>query len=183
MKKLLLFLFITASIKFLWAHPPEAPLTSNATLNTVTVFRSGAELNHSANASLKSGSNELVIEGLSSYVNINSIQVNCPSAVTILGVEFSNNYLGEEAISPALKLLKDSAETIKNEILKINVWINTSNDLISILNNNKEVKGANANLSVAELDKLVKFYEAKSIEVQNRLISYNHKKIKLQQKK
>lgn len=181
MKKLVLFLIFTASIKFLWAHPPEAPLTSNATLNTVTVFRSGAELNHSANASLKSGSNELVIEGLSSYVNINSIQVNCPSAVTILGVEFSNNYLGEEAISPALELLKDSAETIKNELLKINVWINTSNDLISILNNNKEVKGANANLSVAELDKLVKFYEAKSIEVQNRLISYNHKKIKLQQ--
>ncbi|HAO03975.1 MAG TPA: hypothetical protein DCQ15_04655 [Chitinophagaceae bacterium] len=112
MKKLFLLFTFIVLVDLSFAGPLEGPVTSNAVLNNVTVFRSGAELNHSANASLKTGSNELLIEGLSSYLNVNSIQVNCPSAVTILGVEFSNNYLGEEAMSPVVKKLKDSAESI-----------------------------------------------------------------------
>ncbi|MBK8928654.1 MAG: DUF4139 domain-containing protein [Chitinophagaceae bacterium] len=180
MKKLFLLFTFIVLVDLSFAGPLEGPVTSNAVLNNVTVFRSGAELNHSANASLKTGSNELLIEGLSSYLNVNSIQVNCPSAVTILGVEFSNNYLGEEAMSPVVKKLKDSAESISKEIARNNVFILTTNDLLGILSNNKEIKGANVNLSVAELDRLVKFYEVKSVELQNKLLLYNEKKIKLQ---
>lgn len=176
----MLFLTCIGILNVVFGNSGNGPVTSNASLNNVTVFRSGAELNHSAAAILKAGNNELMIEGLSSFLNINSIQVNCPSAVTILGVEFSNNFLGEEAISPAVTRLKDSAKSLQKELAKINVLINTANDLINILQVNKEVKGAKANLSVAELDKLVKFYEAKSVEVQNKLLLYTEKKNQLQ---
>lgn len=179
-KHTLAILFAGIFSLFSVANPPEEKITSVAILKSVTVYRSGAEMTHTASANLKSGSNELSIEGLSSYPDINSIQVNCPAAVTILGMEFSNNFLGEENISPVAKKLKDSAENITNEIAKVDVLINTSAELLEVLRNNKEIKGSNTSLNVAELTKLMNYYETKSVEVQNKLLQYNERKTKLQ---
>lgn len=149
-------------------------------LRSAIVYRTGATLTHKAVANLPAGDNELVIEGLSSYLDINSIQVNCPAAVTILGTEFSNNYLTPENVSPAVKSLKDSLEKITASITKINTLINTANELSELLRMNRDVKGAQAGLSVAELAKLMTYYEVKANEIKTNLADYNAKKIKLE---
>ncbi len=151
----------------------------NAALKAATVYRTGASLTHFATATLQSGDNELVIEGLSSYLDINSIQVNCPAAVTILGTEFSNNYLTPENISPAVQKLKDSMESVNMNSQRNNIRINTSNQLLEVLNTNRDVKGAQTGLSVAELTKLMNYYKVKSEEVQNDLLAYQQIKMKL----
>jgi hypothetical protein len=171
---LLGFLFTLSSFT-----PPAEQVTVPSELKTATVYRSGAALTHNASASLKAGDNELVIEGLSSYLDINSIQVNCPASVTILGIEFSNNYMGEENISPQVRMLKDSLEAVNMNIQRINTYINTANELIEILRINRDVKGAQTGLSVAELTKLMTYYKTKSLEVQNDLIDYKAKQAKL----
>ncbi len=181
MRKYVLALgLMTLNFMIAAANPPEEKITTASVLKSVTVYRSGAEMLHTAAASLKAGSNELSIEGLSSYIDINSIRVNCPAAVTILGLEFSNNFMGEEHISPTVKKLKDSAENVSNDIARVDVLIKTSDELLEVLRNNKEVKGSNAGLSVAELTKLMNYYEAKSIEVQNKLLQFNERKNRLQ---
>ena len=159
-------------------HPAEK-LNVQSELKTATVFRSGASLTHTASAELRSGDNELVIEGLSSYLDINSIQVNCPAQVTILGSEFSNNFLGAENISPAVKQLKDSLEMISIEEQKLNIMMNTAGELLEVLRLNREIKGTQTGLSVAELAKLMLYYKAKSLEVQNDLLEIRLKKTKL----
>ena len=171
---LIAFLFLLCSSK-----QPNQVSSVGSSLKTVTVFRTGAEMEHLAIASLKSGDNELVIEGISSYLDINSIQVKCPAAVTILGVEFNNNYLGEENISPAVKILKDSLEHVNLDIEKNNILINTSTELLDVLRSNRDIKGTQAGLSVAELTKLMNYYKAKSIEVQTDLITLREKRTKL----
>ncbi len=153
--------------------------TVSATLKTVTIFRSGAEMIHTAKAIVERGNNELIIEGISSYVDINSIQVNCPASVTILGVEFSNNYLSPEIISPVLKKINDSLEKVNNEIEKTDIAIATTNDLLNVLKSNKEIKGSQTGLSVAELMKLMDYYKLKSTELQNELSAFKTKKDKL----
>jgi len=50
-------------------------------------------MQHIAYAELKAGAGELVINNISNKIDINSIQIKTASAVTILGVEFGNNYL------------------------------------------------------------------------------------------
>lgn len=170
------FLFALSSFT-----PPAESVTVPSTLKTATVYRSGASLTHNATASLKAGDNELIIEGLSSYLDINSIQVNCPASVTILGIEFSNNYMSEENISPQVRILKDSAETISMSIQRINTFINTSTELLEVLRMNRDVKGTQTGMSVAELTKLMAYYRTKSLEVQNDLIDYKLKKTKLEQ--
>ena len=162
-------------------RPPEAKNKVSATLKNVTVFRSGANLEHTATANLQSGNNELVIDGLSSYLDINSIQVNCPAAVTILGIEFSNDFLGEENISPVVKSLKDSLESIQTNVSKINILINTSTELLDILRTNRDVKGSQSGLSVAELGKLMDYYKNQSLQIQNNLIVYRKQKTNLEE--
>jgi len=152
--------------------------TVNSTIKSVTVYRNGAELLHSARASLRQGSNELTIEGISNAIDINSLQINCPSAITILGVEFSNQYLTNEMANPAMKKLQDSVETVGSEIEKINISITTTEDLISVLKSNKEIKGSQTGLSVAELVKLMDYYKLKSTELQNDLSALKIKKQK-----
>ena len=161
-------------------RPPETKNKVTSSLKTVTVYRSGASMEHFASAILQSGNNELIIEGLSSYLDVNSIQVNCPAPVTILGIEFSNDYLGEENISPMVKSLKDSLETVNTNLSKINIQINTSTELLEILRTNRDVKGTQSGLSVTELSKLMEYYKNQSLLIQNNLIVYRKQKLNLE---
>jgi hypothetical protein len=173
---ILAFIIITITAK-----ATDDKNTVPAELKIATVYRTGAELLHNAKATLKQGSSELIIEGISSYVDINSLQINCPAPVTILGVEFSNNYLGDDIAIPAVKKLQDSADKVNNDIEKIDVSISTTTELLTVLKANKEIKGTQTGLSVAELIKLMDYYKLKSIELQNDLAALNSKKKKLQE--
>ncbi|MEX1201632.1 MAG: DUF4139 domain-containing protein [Ferruginibacter sp.] len=179
MKKLptflaLLCVFSIKAFSFNDKHSVPAPVKS------VTVFRSGAEMIHTAQALLKQGSSELIIEGISNSIDINSLQVNCPSVVTILGVEFSNQYLVPENNTPALKKILDSLELMNHEIEKINISIATTEDLLLVLKSNKEIKGSQTGLSVAELIKLMDYYKLKSAELQKELSAFKTKKLQQQ---
>lgn len=160
------------------ADAADEPLKVPSSLKTVTVYRSGAEMLHNASAQLQQGSAELIIEGISNTVDINSIQINCPAAVTLMGVEFSNNYLLKPENSQAMQRLKDSAENITKEIEKIQVQITTTTDLLDVLKANKDIKGAQTGLSVAELMKLMEYYKTKSNELQQDLKQQNEKQNK-----
>jgi len=151
-----------------------------AELKTATVYRSGAELVHNAKATVKQGSSELIIGGISGNIDVNSLQVKCPASVTLLGVEFNNNYLAPENISPVVKRMQDSVEKIQDDIEKIDVSITTTTELLSVLKSNKEIKGTQTGLSVAELMKLMDYYKVKSNELQNELAALNVKKKKLE---
>ena len=155
--------------------------TVTSTVKSVTVYRNGAEMIHTATANLVKGSSELVIEGISNTLDINSLQVNCPSTVTILGVEFSNQYLVNEMATPAMKKIQDSIEITKDKIQAIDISIATTEDLLSVLKSNKEIKGSQTGLSVAELMKLMDYYKLKSAELQNDLSSLKIRRQKQQE--
>lgn len=159
---------------------PDEKVSTSSSLKSVTVYRAGAEMNHTANAYLKQGNTELKIDGISSYPDLNSIQVKCPSTITILSLEYGNDYLKEEDVS-SVKKWKDSLTLVSDEIKKLDILILSQNELLDVLKTNKEVKGSQAGLSVTELVKLMDYYELKSIEIRNRLLLNNSKKGKLQQ--
>ncbi len=172
-----------ASVFFLliisqFAFAANDPVKVAASLKTVTVYRSGAEMLHNANAQLQQGANEIIIEGISNNIDINSIQINCAAAVTLMGVEFSNNYLVTPEGGKTIQLLKDSAEKITKEIEKIQVQAATINDLLEVLKANKDIKGSQTGLSVAELMKLMDYYKSKSNELQQDLRQQNEKQKK-----
>lgn len=177
-----LFPFFLLSILCFSFKIPEPKIKTNASLKSVTVYRSGANMEHTAFANLNSGNSELVIEGISSYVDINSIQVNCPSQVTILGIEFSNDYLSPENQSPEILILKDSLDKLVEEISKINIQITTSSDMIEILRVNRDIKGSQTGVSVAELAKLMEYYKTQSLLLQNNILKFRKQKTELEKR-
>lgn len=155
--------------------------TVNATINAVTVYRNGAELTHKANAFLPQGSSELIIEGISNTIDINSLQINCPSIVTILGVEFSNQFMVNDKPSVNMIKLQDSLDLTEAGLQAMNINIITAEDLLSVLKANKDIKGSQTGLSVAELVKLMDYYKLKSNELQESLSVYKLRATKLRQ--
>lgn len=154
------------------------PLKVSSSLKTVTVYRSGAEMQHSASAQLTQGSNELVIENISNSIDINSIQINCAAAVTIMGVQFSSNFLITPIAGEKMQLLKDSMLVVAREIEKNNIQITTLTDLVAVLKANKDIKGTQTGLSVAELMKLMDYYKTKLLELQQDLAMQQEKQKK-----
>lgn len=147
--------------------------TVNAHLQSAIIYRSGAELSHDTKALLRQGNNELTIDGISNQVDINSIQVKVPNAVTIVGIEFQNYYLKPNIASPRVKAMTDSIEKLQQDIYKLQTNIGIATDLLQVLKSNRDIKGTQNGLSVSELMKLMDYYKAKSLEIQTDLTQQN----------
>jgi TonB-dependent SusC/RagA subfamily outer membrane receptor len=173
-----LFPVVLVLLSTITARASDEPALVPSYLKTVTVYRTAAELIHNASAQLGQGNNEIIIGGISNSLDINSVQINCPSAVTILSIEFSNNYLVSPDISARIRFLKDSVERIQNELGKINVQLTTTTDLLEVLKSNRDIKGSQTGLSVAELIKLMDYYKIKSTELQIELAALKEKQKK-----
>jgi TonB-dependent SusC/RagA subfamily outer membrane receptor len=152
-------------------------------LKSAMVYRNGAELTHSAKASLNQGNNELVIDNISNRIDINSLQIGSPgsagSNVTILSVEFSTNFLRPEHKLPVVKKLEDSLETVNDELARVQVVLKTDQELLELLKANKEIRGDQTGVSVVELTKMMDYYKTKTLELQNEISRYKEKEKKL----
>ena len=172
------FLLSLSSLIFLSTMANEDRPVAKAALDAVTVYRSGAEMVHSAKINLAKGNTEIVIENLGNAVEINSVQIKTSDYVTIMGMEFNTDYLKDEIKSPRTKLLEDSVDKINTAIDKIKLEESITADLLTVLKANKEIKGTQTGLSVAELMKLMDYYKIKSAELQADLLQLKQKKDK-----
>jgi TonB-dependent SusC/RagA subfamily outer membrane receptor len=177
MKQAVILILVVALSKSLFSQPGKHTIPS--LLKSAVVYRNAAELTHNAKTFLEQGTNDLVIEDISNSVDINTIRIQCSGDVTILSVEFSTEYLKPKIKSPAIKKLEDSLEVINKELNKTSVLIKADDDLIDLLHANREIRGTQTGMSVAELMKLMDYYKQKTLELQNELNLYNEKTGKL----
>jgi TonB-dependent SusC/RagA subfamily outer membrane receptor len=148
-------------------------------LKSAMVYRTGAELTHTAKASLHQGNNELVIDNISNRIDINSLQIGSNGTVTILSVEFSTNYLRSEQKLPIVKKLEDSMESVNDQIKSVQVVLKTDQELLDLLKANKEIRGDQTGVSVTELTRMMDYYRTKALELQNEISRYREKESKL----
>lgn len=177
MKRTLIVLLFAGLITSVRAGDDKNIVSS--VLKSAMVYRSGAELMHTAKASLNQGNNEIVIDNISNRIDINSLQIGSTGNVTIMSVEFSTNFLRPELKSPVIKKLEDSLENTKDELNKVQVVLKTDQELLELLKANKEIRGDQTGVSVIELTKMMDYYKLKTLELQNEISRYKEKEIKL----
>lgn len=168
MKKFILLFVLCGSIQ-IWA---QKPVFTTAKVNAATVYFNGAELSQTASVTLPVGTSEIVVKNVADYLNENTVQIGAPSTVTVLSVQFTQNYLSEYEIdenSPEIKKVKDSIELVRKELSRIIVDRTSHTKTIELLDKNQEVAGTNTGLSVIELMKLVDYYNAKRTDLNNAL--------------
>lgn len=153
-----------------WGVHSQKPIFVSAKTKAATVYFNGAELTQTAGVSLPLGVSEIVIKNVANSLNESTIQIGAPSTVTVLSVQFTNNYVSDFEVDQGnlmQKRVRDSITYIQKEIKKIKIKINSIAQTIVLLDANKVVGGTNSGLNVTELIKLVDYYKNKRTELEN----------------
>jgi hypothetical protein len=133
-----------------FAQPHTAVTITNA-----TIFLNGAELASSVKLSLPAGESDVLFTNVAGNVNQQSLTIGAENGVVVQSATFQNNYLGDSALSPRAKMLRDSITIL--EFLKGPFEDRKSviEEQLAILKENRKIAGTNTSLSVAELQKLL----------------------------
>jgi len=180
MKKLLLISLLISAISF-----AQKPIFTSAKVKTATVYFNAAELQQTTTVNLPVGTSEIVIKNVADYLNENTVQIGAPSSVTVLSVQFTQNYISEYEIdetNPAIKKVRDTISLVQKEIKKTQIDVYSHQQTIGLLDQNQTVAGANSGLNVTELIKLVDYYKTKRTELDNAVVLLQEKEAKWNKK-
>lgn len=159
----------------------QKPIFTSAKTKSATVYFSGAEITQSTSVNLPVGTSEIVIKNVADYLNENTVQIAAPKNVTVLSVQFSDNYISEYELdesNPTIKRVRDSITYVQKELKKVQIDKYSHQQTIELLDQNKEIRGANSGLNVAELMKLVEYYKSKRTELDNAVVLLAEKETK-----
>ena len=183
MKKIVVLALIIGSI--FRAEAGEKEIVK-ATLNEVTVYSQGAQLHHRANYTVKTGVTEIIVEGISTYIDAKSIQVKATGNVVILDSRYSLYYpqpgpVSEDGIPLKIKkdiaLLEDSLRNLSYDQKEIQDEIDVLNTTKSIVMNNGSMKSqGRVNDSLNFLKQAVEFYSLKITEINKKLLALEKRK-------
>lgn len=138
---------------------PDKPVDSKIT--DVTVFLSKAQVTREVRTRLEAGKTNLIVTGLTSQLDPQSIQVTGKGSFVILGISNQQNFLNEFNIPKSLKNLKDSVETLQRQLTLEQSQKEILNKEEQMLLSNQKIGGTNQNLTVAELKAMADFYRSR----------------------
>ncbi len=180
MKKIILFTFLVSAIGF-----AQKPIFTSAKVKAATVYFNAAELTQTTSVNLPVGTSEIVIKNVADYLNENTVQIGAPGSVTVLSVQFTDNYISEYEVdekNPDTKKVRDSISYLQKEIKKVGNAKDSDAKTIELLDKNQQVWGANSGLNVTELIKMVDYYKLRRTELNNSYdaLEEKHNKLTLQ---
>ena len=154
----------------------------SAKINHATVYLQGAALTHTATASLKSGSYDVIINGLSPDIEVNSLKVTA-NGVLISASEFSNDFITPKEESARIKKLQDSLELYKRQLQEAKDELTMHNHLLKMLtdgtlNNMQQKEGT---VSIADINANMELYKSKAGALQRSIDQDNRNVAKLQE--
>ena len=162
--KRLLIICISALFSITSLH---AQKEITAKIDQATVYLQGAALTHTATTSLKSGSYEVIINGLSPDIEVNSLKVTA-NGVLISASEFSNDFITPKEESVHIKKLQDSLELYKRQLQEAKDELTMHTHLLKMLtegtlNNMQQDKGT---VSIADINANMELYKSKAGGIQ-----------------
>ena len=137
----------------------EKPVDSK--ISNVTVFLAKAQVTREVKTRLEAGKINLIITGLTSQLDPQSIQVAGKGNFIILGTSHRQNYLNELNMPKSLKVLKDSLEYYQKQAILEQSQKEILNKEEQMLLSNQKIGGANQNLTVVELKAMADFYRSR----------------------
>ena len=148
----------------------QKPIFTSAKVKAATVYFNAAELTQTTSVNLPVGTSEIVIKNVADYLNENTVQIGAPSSVTVLSVQFTQNYISEYEVdekNPDTKKVRDSISYLQKELKKVENAKDSDAKTIELLDKNQQVWGANSGLNVTELMKMVDYYKLRRTELNN----------------
>ena len=134
-------------------------------ITEVTVFLSNAQITREIRSRIEAGKSTLIVSGLSSQIDQQSLQVAGKGSFIILGLSHRQNFLNEFNVPRALLVLKDSVELVQQQLSVENSQKEILLKEEQMLLSNQKIGGTNQNLTVAELKAMADFYRSRLGEI------------------
>ena len=158
-----------------------APCT--ATIDHVTVFTSGAELAQKVSLPLQAGDNTVVIEGLSPYINEQSLQIALGGGVIVQQYAFSTDYLSADKRRMNTAALEDSLKQAQDALQDAERRIATITETQKLLQAGvNSTLTANTGVTTALIDKNLQYFRTNSLELAKQLDATKAEKTALDQR-
>jgi len=152
---------------------------SNSVVKEVKIYQSGAMVSRTAKATLSPGLQEVVLDGLSPYINPQSIILKGNGDATILAVSFQQNYLAEMNKSKEVLNLEENIDSLSNRLQQLKNRNNVLTETQNLLLANKSIGGANTGVLVDELEPVVDYFIKKMNELKEEQLASVGKEKKL----
>ena len=143
----------------------QKEISSVAPIKKVTVFFTGAQVQHEAKLDLQIGRQDIVFQKLTDFVDPNTVQVKAQGDVTILSVRTRKNFedlriSNEEihALNAKKDLLYKKDQALRDEYVILEMDKN-------LLLQNRDLKGQDQGLKITELKEAYLFMHTKLTEV------------------
>jgi hypothetical protein len=153
-------------ISFFTFGQKEIKLSSS--IDKVTIFFQGAQVQHQKKTELNPGRQVLVFEKLTDYMDPNSVQLKATGDLTILSVSTRKNYedlkmsFSEiEELNKRKNMLYDKDQLLRDEYAIL------QNDK-NLLQLNSDLKGSEVGMKVSELKEAYTFIHTKMLEIVGR---------------
>jgi uncharacterized protein (TIGR02231 family) len=166
---------------FVLAMSLTAPLIAqndkevDSRITDVTVFLDKAQVTREVKTRVENGKTNLILTGLSSLLEQQSIQVSGKGNIVILGIAHQLNYLNELNLPKGLTLLKDSIEFYQNQVGFTQSQLEILNKEEQMLMSNQKIGGTSQNLTAAELKTMADFYRSRLFDIVNSRMKANEK--------
>jgi uncharacterized protein (TIGR02231 family) len=139
--------------------------TVESKITNVTVFLSKAQVTREVKTRIEAGKTNLIINGLTSQLDPESIQVAGRGAFVIMGIAHQQNFLTEFNVPKPLQVLKDSLELLQNQLIRETSQKEILTKEEQLLMANQHVGGTNSNITVAELKAMADFFRTRLMEI------------------
>jgi uncharacterized protein (TIGR02231 family) len=151
------------------------PKHFSSTIGEVTVYLQGAMVKRTAEVNLEPGTNEIVFDGLSNYLDINSIRLESGSSITIMSVNASTNYLRPYEKTQTEKQLEASRDTLNLRLARVRNEITAYNNELDMLKQNYKISLASGSSYSDALENSADFYQKRMKEILNELTNLGWK--------
>ena len=160
---ILSFLFLTTILS------AQKEVTATADMKKVTVFFTGAQIQHEDKLTLNPGKQDIVFQKLTDFIDPNTVQVKAIGDLTILSVRTKKNYEDLKISNEEMKSLNAKRKALATKDLSLRDEYTILELDKSLLMRNRDLKGNNEGLKIAELKETYTFMHTKLTEITNRL--------------
>ena len=163
-------LFVLMLCLVLSAAAQENEIDVKSKIDQVTVFLEGAQVSRRANVALKQGVNILTFSGVAPQIQEQSIQVETPSTIKILGVSFKVNYMEPLKAPEKISALEEERRKLWVNLAQEKSLQEVYREEEAILKTNKSIGGTGRGVSIEELKIAMDYFRQRLIDISQQLL-------------
>jgi uncharacterized protein (TIGR02231 family) len=163
MKRLLFLSIITLASALTLSAQTEKEI--KADIRHVTVFPDRAQIDHETSVSLSAGKTIVKLQGLSPYIDPQSIQVKGFGEFTILSVNQQNNYLQNLEDAPEVKSIRGQIDALKLKVEDENAAISVLKEKAQFLVANKAILTEKTTFTLEQFKSVMDLYTSSMDQV------------------